>query len=77
MSEERLRVVAALTEGGCVAPDAEADALFMASSEGVGLIEELVARRLHGEPLAWITGSVNFCGVLTVRSLVKSKICMP
>jgi release factor glutamine methyltransferase len=74
MSEERVRVVAALSEGGCVAPDAEADALFQASSEGVGRIEELVARRLHGEPLAWITGSVLFCGV---RILVDPGVFVP
>jgi release factor glutamine methyltransferase len=74
MSEERLRVVAALAEGGCVAPDAEADALFKASSEGVGRIEELVARRLNGEPLAWITGSVLFCGV---RILVDPGVFVP
>jgi release factor glutamine methyltransferase len=61
-SEERMRVLYAL-EGGCVAPRAEADALLRASSEGVGPIEELIARRLRGEPLAWITGSVRFCGV--------------
>jgi release factor glutamine methyltransferase len=74
MSEERLRVVAALTEGGCVAPDAEADALFLASSEGVGRIEDLVARRLQGEPLAWITGSALFCGV---RILVDPGVFVP
>jgi release factor glutamine methyltransferase len=62
-SEDRIRVVSALAEGGCVAPDAEADALFVTASEGIGPIEELVARRLGGEPLAWITGSVVFCGV--------------
>jgi release factor glutamine methyltransferase len=73
-SEERMRVVSALAEGGCVAPDAEADALFLASSEGVGRIEELVARRLQGEPLAWITGSVLFCGV---RILVDPGVFVP
>ena len=46
-----------------MAPDAEADALLMASREGLGSIDTLVARRLEGEPLAWITGSVMFCGV--------------
>jgi release factor glutamine methyltransferase len=60
-SEETVHVVHALAESGCIAPSAEADALFAASSEGVGPIEELVARRLLGEPLAWITGSVRFC----------------
>jgi release factor glutamine methyltransferase len=73
-SEERLRVVAALAEGGCVAPAEEADALFLASSEGVGRIEDLVARRLNGEPLAWITGSVLFCGV---RILVDPGVFVP
>jgi release factor glutamine methyltransferase len=62
-SEERMRIVSTLAEGGCVAPAEEAEALFRASSEGVGGIDELVARRLEGEPLAWITGSVLFCGV--------------
>lgn len=50
--------------GGCVAPDSEADELFLAAAEGVGPIDELVARRLRGEPLAWITGSVRFCGIV-------------
>ena len=59
--EERVRVFDALAEGGCIAPGEEADALFLAAGEGVGPIEELVARRLGGEPLAWITGSVRFC----------------
>jgi release factor glutamine methyltransferase len=62
-SEERARVVRMLAEGGCVAPGAEADALFRAASVGVGPIDELMARRLRGEPMAWITGSVRFCGV--------------
>jgi release factor glutamine methyltransferase len=62
-SEERAWVERALAEGGCVAPDAEADALFRARGEGVGPIEELVARRLRGEPLPWVTGYVRFCGV--------------
>jgi release factor glutamine methyltransferase len=61
--EERAWVVRALAEGGCIAPEAEAEALFRATSESVGPIEELIARRLRGEPLAWITGSVRFCDV--------------
>jgi release factor glutamine methyltransferase len=61
--EELTWVVRALAEGGCVAPEAEAEALLRATSEGVGPIEELVARRLRGEPLAWITGWARFCGV--------------
>jgi release factor glutamine methyltransferase len=61
--EEHARVVRALAEGGCIAPGAEAEALFDATNEGAGPIEELVARRLRGEPLAWIVGSVRFCGL--------------
>src|SRR4026209_1661454 len=74
MREERLRVVAELAEGGCVAPAGGADGPFLASSEGVGRIEALVARRLSGEPLAWITGSVHFCGV---RILVDPGVFVP
>jgi release factor glutamine methyltransferase len=61
MIDERTRVVEALASGGCVAPDAEAEALLETSIEGLGPVDELVARRLRGEPLAWITGSVRFC----------------
>ena len=61
--EQRMRIVRALAAGGCVAPEAEADALLEASSEGAGPIEQLLDRRLRGEPLAWVTGSVRFCGV--------------
>ena len=52
-----------LADGGCLDPAAETDALLVASREGVGSIEELIARRLRGEPLAWITGWVRFCDV--------------
>jgi release factor glutamine methyltransferase len=63
-----------LARGGCVAPGAEADALLEASAEGVGRIEALVARRLDGEPLASITGSVVFCGV---RVHIDSGVFVP
>jgi len=42
----------------------EADALLAAAASGVGSVDALLARRLEGEPIAWITGSVAFCGVL-------------
>jgi release factor glutamine methyltransferase len=63
VSGSREAVVRALARAGCVAPDAEAEALFAASASGIGPVEGLVARRVSGEPLAWITGSVVFCGV--------------
>ncbi len=53
----------ALTEAGCVAPSAEADELISAAGGDQGVLRDLVARRTNGEPLAWLTGSVMFCGV--------------
>jgi release factor glutamine methyltransferase len=72
--EERTRVLRALEEGGCLAPGAEADLLLEASRDGLGPIGELVGRRLRGEPLAWIVGRVDFCGV---RVLVKAGVFVP
>jgi release factor glutamine methyltransferase len=52
-----------LAAGGFLSPEEEADALIAASRAGAGSIDELLARRLKGEPLAWVTGSVTICGV--------------
>ncbi len=60
---ERVAIVRTLAAGGCIAPDAEADVLLTAASDGVGSIEDLIVRRLGGEPLAWIAGRVTFCGI--------------
>ena len=56
-------MVRALAVGGCVDPEGEAAALVEAASDGAGALDDLLARRLRGEPLAWITGFVRFCGV--------------
>lgn len=60
---DRADVVQALTRGGSVAPDLEAEALFEASGRGIAPIDQLIGRRLRGEPIAWITGWISFCGV--------------
>ncbi|HYZ13612.1 MAG TPA: HemK/PrmC family methyltransferase [Actinomycetota bacterium] len=70
----RARVVDSLSRGGFVSPDAEADVLIAAAGEGVGPLDELVRRRLGGEPLAWITGSVRFCGA---RIRVRPGVFVP
>ena len=44
-----------------MSPGDEADALVAAASEGVGALPDLLERRLRGEPLAWVVGSVRFC----------------
>ena len=69
---DRGAVVAALRDAGCVAAEEEADELLaVASGDDVGA---LVSRRVHGEPLAWITGRSRFCG-LTVH--IDSGVYVP
>jgi release factor glutamine methyltransferase len=50
-----------LRRAGCVAAEEEAAELIAAAAGGTPL-ESLVRRREAGEPLAWITGTVSFCG---------------
>lgn len=54
-------VRAQLALAGCVAADEEADELAAAAPDAATL-EAFVARRARGEPLAWITGRLRFCG---------------
>jgi release factor glutamine methyltransferase len=51
-----------LADAGCVAPFEEAGELAEAAAEDDELLQRLVARRVAGEPLAWVTGSVVFAG---------------
>ncbi len=52
-----------LTEAGCIAAREEADALIAAAAGDPDVLEDLVTRRTGGEPIAWLTGAVAFCGV--------------
>ena len=52
-----------LADAGFVAADEEAADLVAAAGDDRELLDALVARRLTGEPLAWITGRVTFCDV--------------
>jgi release factor glutamine methyltransferase len=54
-------VVARLRAAGCVAAEEEAHELLTAAPDGEAL-EAWLNRREHGEPLAWITGRLEFCG---------------
>jgi release factor glutamine methyltransferase len=58
---------------GCVAPLEEADELLEAA-RGEDDLEDLVARRLQGEPLAWVTGAVTFA---THRIRVRRGVYVP
>jgi release factor glutamine methyltransferase len=52
-----------LADAGFVAAEDEAGELLARAAGDRELLDALVARRLTGEPLAWITGSVSFCGL--------------
>jgi release factor glutamine methyltransferase len=54
-------VVDRLAAAGCVAAIEEAGELLAATPDDETL-EELLRRREAGEPLAWLTGTVRFCG---------------
>ena len=59
----RAQVVERLRRAGCVFPEVEAEQLLRKARADVQLLEQLVCRREIGEPLAWITGTVSFCGL--------------
>jgi release factor glutamine methyltransferase len=54
-------VISRLSASGCVAAGEEAEQLLAAAPDDETL-EAWVRRRERGEPLAWITGTVRFCG---------------
>ncbi len=49
--------------GGFVAAGEEAEELVAAAGGDGDELEAMLARRLTGEPLAWITGTAPFCGL--------------
>jgi release factor glutamine methyltransferase len=52
-----------LSAGGFIAPREEARELLAAAGANASLLEQMLARRLSGEPLAWICGRTRFCGI--------------
>jgi len=63
-----------LTRAGCVAAGAEADELIRAAAGDPEVLADLVSRRTTGEPIAWLTGEVTFCGI---RSFVAPGVYVP
>jgi release factor glutamine methyltransferase len=63
MPSDPQELVALLSGAGFVAAEEEAEELLARAAGDVELLDSLVARRLTGEPLAWITGRVSFCGL--------------
>lgn len=60
---DHVSVTRMLTEAGCLAPAEEAAELIRAAAGDPDMLDDLVSRRTNGEPIAWLTGSVTFCGV--------------
>jgi release factor glutamine methyltransferase len=60
---QRADLTALLSRAGFIAAEDEANELLNRAAGDGMLLDSLVARRLTGEPLAWITGRVSFCGV--------------
>jgi release factor glutamine methyltransferase len=56
-------VTQALADAGCIAPAEEARELVAAAHGDPDVLADLVARRTRGEPIAWLTGTVTFCGL--------------
>jgi release factor glutamine methyltransferase len=52
-----------LCDAGFLAAEEEAAELVAVASGNAEVLGRLVERRLTGEPLAWITGKVSFCGL--------------
>ncbi len=63
-----------LAEAGFVAAGEEAADLLASAAGDAARLDSLVGRRLTGEPLAWITGSVSFCGL---EILVAPNVYVP
>jgi release factor glutamine methyltransferase len=58
----REELSAKLSAAGFIAAEEEANLLLERARGNKGLLKRLVARRLTGEPLAWIVEKTTFCG---------------
>jgi release factor glutamine methyltransferase len=57
-------LTAKLSVAGFLASEEEAGELLARAAGDDELLDAMVARRLTGEPLAWITGSTRFCDLM-------------
>jgi len=63
MTDDMSTLVAELSRAGFVAAAEEAAELLAFAGDDSRRLAAAVARRLTGEPLAWITGHVRFCDI--------------
>lgn len=71
---DRLSVTRTLAEAGCLAAADEADELVQAAEGDPHALGDLVARRVNGEPVAWLTGATTLCGI---KVLVAPGVYVP
>jgi len=58
-----ITVTRTLAEAGCIAAREESEELMQAAAGDPHMLDDLVSRRISGEPIAWLTGAVTFCDV--------------
>jgi release factor glutamine methyltransferase len=63
MEFDRASVAQVLAQAGSIAATQEADELIGAAGGDADVLDDLVSRRTDGEPIAWLTGAITFCGV--------------
>jgi release factor glutamine methyltransferase len=63
ISNDHASLSALLASEGFIAAGEESQELLAYAAGDDQLLAEAVRRRLTGEPLAWITGRVSFCGI--------------
>lgn len=63
MASDRVSVSRMLADAGCIAAREEADELIRAAAGDPRVLDDLVSRRTRGEPIAWLTGAMTFCGI--------------
>ncbi len=60
---DQVSVTEVLAQAGCIAASEEAEELIRAAGGDTEVLADLVTRRTTGEPIAWLTGTLTFCGV--------------
>ena len=63
MGHDAATLAGLLSGAGFIAPEEETAELLKCAAGDPQLLDSLIARRLTGEPLAWITGSISFCNL--------------
>jgi release factor glutamine methyltransferase len=56
-------LAAVLARAGFIAAEEETAELLSRAAGDAELLDSMIARRLSGEPLAWITGRISFCDI--------------